>query len=554
MASRRMRSRGCDQCRRRRVKCDETGDFCRQCLRFGYECSGPVRGVTIIDMTPEAAFPLERAGTPLDRRPKKVRKTSVPVRAASPSGSSKLSANDPTSTPLDGDQPATAIAKRSSSTDKVPMLYQPSTSDAIEMFLVSQFLSFSKPNDAPGLPRSWLTKIPEWMITSQVPAFRLSIRAATTALHARIHHSPAARVEAYRWYVITLNKFRAYLGDQTRKGMIEGNAKFVPGPDEILIPTFLCLFEALSNDSPQGPAVMQHLIAACKILELRGPEGCTDGLFHQMFITYRVSSSLVAIMMGMPSRFSSQAWRTIPFGDNGKTLLHQLVDIIMSVPLYLAQAGHVGPMDRTVMKLAKSDTLPPGLEQNYRRLQGQLESWWEAFETTPPEESEILFTMTESKKYEKVPGVDYSPTLFLQQDSVTAFTVSLYNSTSLIVHTVLHALSIASERLGHTVPPGSSKYHLKQAIIHSNSILEISIQYQEKKPNGMDFMRTMFPLRIVEMLSPPAQSFQANTLIKQFHVANTIPNPMGAGHQNPGPPHLLAMHIASKQNAALQNR
>jgi hypothetical protein len=147
------------------------------------------------------------------------------------------------------------------------MLYQPSTSDAIELFLVSQFLSFSNPNDNPGMPKSWLTKLPEWMITSKVPAFRFSIRAVTTALHARLHHNPAARIESYRWYVITLNKFRTYLSGQARKRLIEGNPKFVPGPEEILIPTFLCLFEALSNESPQGPAVIQHLIAAFKILE-----------------------------------------------------------------------------------------------------------------------------------------------------------------------------------------------------------------------------------------------------------------------------------------------
>lgn len=220
-------------------------------------------------MTPEAAFPLERAGTLLDRRPKKVRKTSAPLRTTTLPGSSKSPPGESaSSSPPDKDR---IVLQRDSasgavSNGKVPMLYQPSTSDAIELFLVSQFLSFSSPNDAPGAPRSWFTKIPEWMIASKVPAFRFSIRAATAALHARLHHNPAARVEAYRWYVITLNKFRTHLSDQTRKGLMEGNGKFVPGPEEILIPTFLCLFEALSNDSPQG-SVMQHLLAACKILE-----------------------------------------------------------------------------------------------------------------------------------------------------------------------------------------------------------------------------------------------------------------------------------------------
>ncbi len=167
----------------------------------------------------------------------------------------------------------------------------------------------------------------------------------------------------------------------------------------------------------------------------------------------------------------------------------------------------------------------------------------------------MLFAMTDSHpmKYERVPGVEYSPTLFLRQDSVSGFTVSLYNCANLIVHTILHALSISSERLGRKLPADTAKNHLKQAIFHANSILDLSLQHQEKKPNGMAFMRTMFPLRIVEMLSPPAQSLKANILIKQFHVVNSIPNPDGAGN-NPGPPHSVALHIAAIQNATMRNR
>jgi len=232
-------------------------------------------------MTPEAAFPLERAGTPLDRRPKKVRKTSVPfrtARATASSSSSSPSSSQSPPTSLDSSSPnegqrVTAIIHKphsssgASSNSKVPMLYQPSTSNAIELFLVSQFLSFSRPHDTPALPIPWLMKIPEWMVTSQVPAFRFSIRAATTALHAKLHQSPAARVEAYRWYVITLNTFRAHLSAQIRNEMIEGNTKFVPGAEEIIIPTFLCLFETLANEETVGPAVIQHLSAACRTLQ-----------------------------------------------------------------------------------------------------------------------------------------------------------------------------------------------------------------------------------------------------------------------------------------------
>jgi hypothetical protein len=259
-------------------------------------------------------------------------------------------------------------------------------------------------------------------------------------------------------------------------------------------------------------------------------------------------------MAGMPSRFATEDWRTVPFGNQGKTLLHQLVDIILFVPLGLLKAGQIGPIDQTVLKIAKSDSLPVGLEQNYRQLLAQLEKWWKAYESTPPEESEVLFTIdgSDSKEYKKVPGSQYSPTLFIQRDSITAFTVSLYNTTSIIIHTILHALSIASDRIGQpSSPPGNSTYHLKQAIVHSNSILEISMHQHAQKPNGMlDFMRTMFPLKLVQMLSPPEQSVKATNLIRQYHEENVNRNNWtpAAGESYPvGPAHSTALRVAAMQ-------
>ncbi|KAK7205153.1 hypothetical protein BZA70DRAFT_175058 [Myxozyma melibiosi] len=38
-------SRGCPECRRRRVKCDETHPHCNRCSRVGLKCSGPVTGL-----------------------------------------------------------------------------------------------------------------------------------------------------------------------------------------------------------------------------------------------------------------------------------------------------------------------------------------------------------------------------------------------------------------------------------------------------------------------------------------------------------------------------
>lgn len=235
-------------------------------------------------MTPEAAYPLERTGTPLSRRPRKVRKTEESLTTSTPTGEIGESSNSSgpasapgssASTPPEGGQPSTAMTHKriprsgGHPSNQVPLLYQPSAADAVELFLVSQFLSFSQQTATPGLPRSWLIKIPELMTSSQVPAFRYSIRATITALHAKLHNDMSARIESYKWYIISLNKFRSYLSSETQKGLLEGNPKYVPRAEEILVPTFYCLFEALSNRAVSTPrGVIQHLVAACKILEL----------------------------------------------------------------------------------------------------------------------------------------------------------------------------------------------------------------------------------------------------------------------------------------------
>ncbi|KAF4634483.1 hypothetical protein G7Y89_g3613 [Cudoniella acicularis] len=53
--STRRRSKGCDQCRQRRVKCDLKTPTRRQCLRFGFNCSGAIQGSVFIDMVNEVS-------------------------------------------------------------------------------------------------------------------------------------------------------------------------------------------------------------------------------------------------------------------------------------------------------------------------------------------------------------------------------------------------------------------------------------------------------------------------------------------------------------------
>ncbi|KAH0533385.1 hypothetical protein TsFJ059_001965 [Trichoderma semiorbis] len=55
VARRQPRSKGCEQCISRRIKCDERAGCCKKCARFGLPCSGAIRGAVFLDMTEKVA-------------------------------------------------------------------------------------------------------------------------------------------------------------------------------------------------------------------------------------------------------------------------------------------------------------------------------------------------------------------------------------------------------------------------------------------------------------------------------------------------------------------
>jgi len=192
------------------------------------------------------------------------------------------------------------------------------------------------------------------------------------------------------------------------------------------------------------------------------------------------------------------------------------VDILLLIPLCLGIAGHNGLINLSILRISKSDGLYVGMKEMCHQLLDELQKWWKYFESSQPRSSPSLFAvsgLTSLEHQESPDSAQYSPTVFIHRDTLTSFSVSLYNAANLILHTVLQSLSTASERLApQTYPFNDPKYHLKQVVSHSQSILHIVAHHQDKRPNAMDIMRSTFPLKIVELLSPPEQSTQAKAL------------------------------------------
>lgn len=88
---------------------------------------------------------------------------------------------------------------------------------------------------------------------------------------------------------------------------------------------------------------------------------------------------------------------------------------------------------------------------------------------------------------------------FVFRNTYTALTVSIYNATAVVLHSILHALSMH----GSSISSGNLEEtsHLDQISLNCASILRISKMHEDRCPVGFDIMRGVFPLKIVAMLS-----------------------------------------------------
>ena len=112
---------------------------------------------------------------------------------------------------------------------------------------------------------------------STLSSLKYSVRAVSTAFYALLCQNTPAQIESCKWYMAGLNRHRKFLSSSSSTfDKIE-----LPGVEEVLISILLCLFEVYACTSSAG--CFQYL-AACRALELKGPQNCqSGGGVHRVF-------------------------------------------------------------------------------------------------------------------------------------------------------------------------------------------------------------------------------------------------------------------------------
>ena len=279
------RSKGCQNCLQRKIKCDEKIPSCTQCTRGGRQCSGALSTLFLIvesetvntnptykprDTEQASQESREEQSSTLVRRPKKSGEVSKKIsRRKQQPKSSQL--NEPS----------------------LPLVV-PSPQVIADQFLSHFITFFSKLSASQVIFNSWMVTLPD-MLTARSVVVEKSIIAASMAYVGRDSGNPSIVMEAYRWYGSGIAKQRKILEEL----QIE---KRVPTIEELCTPILLSFFEITCNTSPTG--YFQHIMGAASFLEMRGPEACSSGTLHQLFLTLRIQlvrlNSVCCLLRGVP--------------------------------------------------------------------------------------------------------------------------------------------------------------------------------------------------------------------------------------------------------------
>jgi hypothetical protein len=225
------KSRGCRECRQRRIGCDGGVPACRQCTVTNRQCSGPVKGAIIFDQSRALAA---RFGKDSSSAP---RSDGGLVVCREPAGSS------------------------------------------LAITIVPRFVSFltlasNRPSKLP-----WLCRLDDISLGERGSALGLSLDAVATVYFGVTNKDPSAVMEARRMYGAAIS--RQYLEVHQDSG--------VPSTGTICAATVLSLFESMLPTSIE--AYSGHLSAARNMLRLVCKDFCRNLLLRQVAMHVRYQSA-----------------------------------------------------------------------------------------------------------------------------------------------------------------------------------------------------------------------------------------------------------------------
>ncbi|KAH3914151.1 hypothetical protein HBI56_052670 [Parastagonospora nodorum] len=510
MAPKSQRSRGCAQCRERRVKCDETPEFCNECRRLGLACSGPSFGAIVIDMT-------ERSKT-RGRKKKESTRAAVTIRGKADNDTAqapkttlprielhrKTKAVDmPVPNPMfpverryteDVERAVTAIRYQY----RPPTFYQPTKvhPEALDNAFLSHYVQLNSGTKSYSPEIQWLSHLPRIHANATKPAVKLSLRAVSMAFYAKLHHDPSILIDSWRWYTVGLSAQRQSIS------RIKGDQ--IPEESEVLVPLILALYETYCGTTATG--AMIHLAAAARLMNMRGPHNCKTGIIWPLFKGIRNAEARRGIVFGKTSIYASPEWMTIPFIGMPRDAHQQLADIELMIPVAMQKLQFEGSL-----RSFFSTPLAPGIDvepcrELTNKLMADLVNWAAMYPnlTQITKDSKDVYEVGDRSGH----GLDISNEALATAplpDTFIALLASNYVSTKLILNMMLYKMGTQALPL---MPPAAAAEHFDIATHCAKAILRGFSNMEKAQTAGFDLLRSISPLITVISAGPGVEQFR----------------------------------------------
>ncbi|KAH0842893.1 hypothetical protein FOPE_08036 [Fonsecaea pedrosoi] len=374
----------------------------------------------------------------------------------------------------------------------------------------------------PVRPRSWVFALPSLLTDNQTPSVRFSIRAASLIYFAVVQHNKSAEVEAVRWYLAGLASHRGFIqGSNTDVNSLTHGS--TPSSPEISVPMMFLYFETMKRTSPDAWA--HHIAAAVTTVEALGPDHYRVGQDHAMFRSLRTYAAFKALLKNDPSSFASQEWCEAPFRDSTKIEYEFLIDILLAIPhhllLTLVPGGDFRDSIDKIATLDNSDRKT--LERETLVVLQRLQNWWWHF----AQDTKVVVgqsTTTDLIQAAQCPLTPSSPAgQCVFPDTLTAKTVSLYDSLMVIVYSVLASLEKCKPPSPEGVLPSPLPRYRAEIERHSSSVLMAAWYQNWRHPYCGDALRTGFSVKIVAWLGAnAAQKNEARRMMVLWGMESTI--------------------------------
>ncbi|KAI5928806.1 hypothetical protein F4810DRAFT_705738 [Camillea tinctor] len=322
--------KGCNTCRLRRVKCDNTRPFCKKCTDYGRECAGYERETVFIVGTPE----------------EKGRCASHPPRNLS---SSRKSHSD------DENQQADQLKLTAAEP------WQPAWNDMISLTSKSGTHWFRIVAHQTNLDSSMQSS----KASSQENKIALSLMGSRP-----LDVTPTFGQEDFKLKSSCLMNLPTSGGSQASSSNTEG----------------LCLFLYEQNSSAtysnerhwKDPAALGDAIRE------PGPAAYQNFPAHHFFArVYRPSAIWAALLNRQPTFLCSPEWTIVPWEHHPRTPLDDLLDIVVLLPSIYSRADRITPLEPSMDRQLKAKDLL----SNCINIETQFDIWYSVIEQNTNESS-----------------------------------------------------------------------------------------------------------------------------------------------------------------------